>query len=136
MTDYRAFFDDYARRSQTDPRRLAELYAPGFIAGGPKGSAIFTNDDSFRDWLHNLSAFNQQRGLQSMQVTSVETRDLSRTHAVATVTWEAHFSKTGDQAVRFDITYLMEDLGPGPHIRAYISHTDEEEEMKRLGLSP
>ena len=55
---FEEFFRDYAATSR-DPsaERIAAFYAPSFIAGGPRGSAVFNNDAAFLDWLRNLHEF-------------------------------------------------------------------------------
>jgi len=46
------FFTRYATLSMgDDDRAMAELYAPGLFAAGPKGSMVFANDARFVEWL-------------------------------------------------------------------------------------
>jgi len=133
----RAFFEAYATASMAgDAARLASFYAPTFIFAGPKGSASFPNDADFLQWLESVFAFNRQTGMQSMEVVDVRESRISDAHANVTVTWGAHFAKTGSRRIDFDITYLLEDLGAGRKILAYVAHTDQEDEMRRLGLLP
>jgi hypothetical protein len=133
----RDFFDIYAEVSMAgDAERLAGFYAPVFIVAGPKGSASFPNDGDFLRWLRGVFAFNRRSGMQSMQVVNVREHRISDTHATFTVTWGTRFAKTGDRVVEFDITYLLEDAGSGRKILAYVAHTDQEEEMRRLGVLP
>jgi hypothetical protein len=135
QTPLEQLFRDYAAASLSDePERIAAFYAPRFIAAGPKGSAVFDNDAAFLDWLRSVHDFNEQTGMQSMQAVAVDQRELSPAHSLATVHWGARFRKTGDQLITFDITYLLESLGNGWKILAYISHADQEDEMRRLGL--
>ena len=58
-----------------------------------------------------------------MQLVDVARRR-SETHANVTVTWGARFAKTGARLIEFDITYLLEDLGEGRKILAYVIPTD------------
>ena len=131
------YFEGYASASLAgEPKRIAAYYAPTFIVGGPRGSAAFPNDDKFIEWLTGVAAFNQQVGMTAMQVNGVHAQALNEVHTVATVTWGARFRKTGDQVIEFKITYTLEGKGDDQKILSYISHTDQEDEMRRLGLMP
>lgn len=135
--DARAFFEAYATASMVgDATRLASFYAPNFIFAGPKGSAAFPNDANFLQWLESVFAFNRQTRMESMDVVEVRESRISDAHATVTVTWGARFAATGAQRIDFDITYLIEDLGAGHRILAYVAHTDQDDEMRRLGLLP
>src|SRR4051794_26356228 len=110
----RDFFESYSKVSMAgDAEGLASSYAPTFIVAGPTGSAGFPNNGDFLHWLRGVFAFNRRAGMQSMQVVDVREDRISDTHATATVTWGTRFTRTGDQLVEFDITYLLEDLGMG-----------------------
>jgi hypothetical protein len=131
----RQFFNRYAELSQkSDPVKLADMYAPSFIAAGPKGSSAFANDPKFLEWLAQTYAFNQKHGMQSLAVVAIHEATLSPSHALATVTWGARFEKTGDRIIEFDISYLVEKAGKSWKILAYVSRADQEDEMKKLGL--
>jgi hypothetical protein len=133
----RDFFETYAEVSMAgDAARLASFYAPTFIVAGPQGSAGFPNDRDFLRWLRGVFAFNRRAGMTSMQVVTLNEARLSDTHATANVTWGTRFAKTSDLLIEFDITYLLEDLGSGRKILAYVSHKDQEDEMRRLDLMP
>jgi hypothetical protein len=126
------FFTDYADVSMSgDPARVAAFYAPNFIAAGPQGSMIFANDATFLEWLRGVSDFNRSAGMQSLAVVDIAGTELSERHTLATVTWGARFEKTGEQLITFAITYLLEAGDGGPKVIAYVSHADQEAEMKR-----
>jgi hypothetical protein len=128
-------FREYAEAALgTAAERTAAFYAPGFIAAGPTGSAVFANDERFLDWIGGVYDFNRQTSMEAMEVIAVSERLLSERHTIATVTWGARFRKTGSTLARFEITYLLERAAEGWKILAYVSHTDQEEEMRRLGL--
>lgn len=55
-------------------------------------------------------------------------------HALVQVHWGVKFRKTGARLIEFDITYIIDKTGLEPKIIMFISHEDEEEAMKRLGL--
>ncbi|HTA44231.1 MAG TPA: hypothetical protein VK789_17400 [Bryobacteraceae bacterium] len=133
---FEEFFRDYAATSR-DPsaERIAAFYAPSFIAGGPRGSAVFNNDAAFLDWLRNLHEFNERSGLVSVEVVSVAAPvRLSPRHALVSVEWGTRFRKTGDQLITFRIGYLMEGSGDAWKILAYISEEDQSEVMREFDL--
>jgi hypothetical protein len=116
------------------PEALANLYAPTFIVGAPTGSQAFPNDDRFLEWLGQVAAVNRKRGMKALTVVSVRAADLSPLHTLATVTWGARFEKTGERAIEFEISYLLEKSGDDWRILLYISRADEQAEMAKEGL--
>lgn len=133
--DIDAFFRAYARASTSlDPVATAAFYTPTFIAAGPSGSGAFPNNERFLAWLQRVFDFNQHTGMTSLGIVAVESRRLSDNHALASVTWGARFEKTGDDLHEFETTYLLENFGEGWKILASIDHSDQEAEMRRLGL--
>jgi hypothetical protein len=50
------------------------------------------------------------------------------------VHWGVTFRKTGGRVIEFDVSYLVQKIGPEPKIILFIAHQDEEEAMKELGL--
>ncbi len=134
-TSLHDFFTRYAGISMGPrPEDLAPLYAPTFIVGGPHGSQAFANDATFLDWLRQVGDFNRDHGMRSLVVVTLRDMTLSARHLVATVRWGAQFEKTGERVVEFDISYLLEQGGGSWKILAYISRTDQAEEMKKEGL--
>ncbi|HEY3827004.1 MAG TPA: hypothetical protein VGL82_20755 [Bryobacteraceae bacterium] len=131
-----AYFQDYAA-SATEPfaARTAAFYADSFIVGGPQGSAVFKNDESFAVWLGQVYEANELAGLLSMSVVSVqEPVPLSAKHILVTVEWGARFRKTADRLITFRIAYLLEGSNGQWKILSYISEKDEEEEKRNAGL--
>lgn len=129
------YFERYARTSLgPEPEALATFYDASFVAAGPKGSAAFTNDASFRAWLREVHAFNQKSGMSALSVEGVRETPVSADFVMATVTWAATFRKTGDAPIRFDITYLLRTSGERRAIVAYVSHEDQEDAMRAHGL--
>ena len=135
-TVFEKFFRDSAATSrEPSAERIADFYAAGFIAGTPRGSAVFKNDAAFLDWLRNLHQFNENRGLVSVEVVSVaEPASLSPRHVLVSVEWGMRFRKTGDRLITFRIAYLMEAAGDSWKILTYISENDESEVIRELGL--
>jgi hypothetical protein len=129
------FFEEYARLSQDDePSALAALYAPTFIVGGPQGSHAFANDARFLEWLRQVRDFNRQHGMRSVAPVAIEEVAISPRHSLARVTWGARFARTGDRLIEFEIAYLLEQSGDRWTILSYISRSDQDEEMRKLGL--
>ena len=129
------FFAHYAALSMgDDDRALAAMYAPSFFVAGPKGSMTFANDAQFLDWLAQVHAFNRQHGMRAVSPVAVRETVLSPLHVLAHVRWSARFEKTGPRAAGFEIAYLMERAGESWRVLGYISESDQEEEMRALGL--
>lgn len=130
------FFREYAAASVNSPAaRVPGFYAESFIAAGPKGSAIFRNDESFVQWLGEMHEFNRRTGMVSMEAVSVEAPVLlSSRHLLVRVEWGARFTKTGDRLIAFGIAYLLENLDGKLRILAFVSEKDQEEEMREARL--
>lgn len=129
------FFTRYAELSMgPQPAALAALYAPTFIVGSPEGSHAFTNDSHFLEWLGQVAAFNREHGLRHLAAVSIEGMELSPVHTLANVRWGARFEKTGDRAIEFVISYLLERSDGDWRILSYISQTDQHAEMAKEGL--
>jgi hypothetical protein len=54
---------------------------------------------------------------------------------MVTVHWGVTFQKTGDEPVEFDVSYIVSETGSEPKIILFVAHQDEEEAMKKLGLT-
>jgi hypothetical protein len=129
------FFRQYARVSLgPKPEKLADSYDTSFLAAGPKGGAAFKNDESFLAWLREVHTFNARSGMTSMTVGTVAETPISAEYSLVTVGWAATFQQTGDSPVRFSISYLLRESGDSWKVAAYISHDDQEDEMRRRGL--
>jgi hypothetical protein len=133
---WETFFRNYgADALGAAPERIAAFYSESFIAAGPRGSAVFRNDEQFIDWLMQLHQFNESIGMTAMMVVSInDSKSLSGRHQLVTVEWGARFEKTGERLITFQISYLLERSGEAWKILAYISEKDQEEEMQALGL--
>src|SRR5262245_44925584 len=126
------FFRRYAELSLgPQPEALAGLYASTFIVGGPEGSHAFTNGAHFIEWLREVAAFNHQHGMRALMAVSIRDVTLSPLHTLATVTWGAHFEKTGARIIEFELSYLLERADDEWRILAYISRSDQNAEMAK-----
>lgn len=132
---FRAFFEGYAAASMGgDTQAVADHYASTFIVSGREGSASFQNDKDLLDWLNSVLERNREVGMQSLEVSSLRDTPLGDHHALVTVQWATTFEKTGDERIRFAISYLLRLTEKGPLILAYVSHEEEQELMKAKGL--
>src|SRR5688572_4439157 len=86
---WETFFRDYgAAALGAAPERIAALYAESFIAAGPRGSAVYRNDEQFINWLRQLHQFNESSGMTAMTVVSInDSKSLSGRHQLVTVEW-------------------------------------------------
>jgi hypothetical protein len=117
-----SFFREYGIASLSDPLMLVARYAERFVVAGPRGSAVFTNDATFVDWLQHLQQFNQRIGMTSLTVVGItKTRPLSDRHLLPTVEWGATFTKTGERVVTFRISYRTRI--PGRYSHTYRKRT-------------
>jgi hypothetical protein len=129
------FFESYASVSmKSEPEPHANFYADEFITAGPSGSAVYKNDDEFLEWLKQVHDFNKKTGMESIQVMSVHDKPISEHYSLATVEWGAKYKKTGEELIRFEITYLLQLFENQPKIIAYISHEDQQTVMKERGI--
>lgn len=135
-TDLRDFFERYAQLSLGDkPEQMAKYYDTSFLVAGPKGVATFTNDEKFLAWLREVHDFNVQSGMRSMTVHDVSgSTPVGPDYQLVTVEWAATFERTGDEPIRFSISYLLRRADGAFKIAAYVSHEDQKEAMRENGL--
>ena len=135
VPSFRSFFEGYAVASMGgETQAVANHYAPTFIVSGRDGSAAFQNNEELLDWLNSVVERNRDVGMQSLEVASLRDTPVGDHHALVTVQWATTFEKTGDERIRFEISYLLRLTEDGPLILAYVSHEDEQELMKGKGL--
>lgn len=129
------FFRRYSRSSLgPEPESLADLYDASFLAAGPRGGAAFRNDEAFLEWLRQMNEGNRLSGMTTMAVDEIVETPLSDAYTIATVTWAATFRRTGDEPIRFRISYILRQADDTLKVAAFISHEDQEEVMKAHGL--
>ena len=85
-------------------------------------------------WLRQVRVQNTASGLVSMQVAGTRELKLGEAFALVTVTWEARFRATGERPIAFEISYLM-TTGAQPTVVAFVSHDDQDEAMRRAGIT-
>jgi hypothetical protein len=134
--DWAKFFREYAAANQAhDAVRVAAFYADGFLVAGPTGAGTFKNDDTFREWLGTLFQFNEQVGVESLDVAGVRASAIDERHVLVAVDWVMRFSNTEAGPVPFRICYIVSLVDSGrPKLIGYIAQEDQKDLMKRRGL--
>ena len=126
-------FEDYGKAfSSLALQKTARLYAEDFIAAGPKG-VISNTRDVFIKNADKAAEFYRSVGQEKAEIKSMKETWFSENYVMVTVHWAAHF-KSLEDPVEFDVSYLVQLTDETPKIILFISHEDEEETMKKLGL--
>jgi hypothetical protein len=129
-----ALFKDYGKAfSSLALQNTAQLYADSFIAAGPKGIISQTRNEFLKN-ADTAAEFYREVGQQSAEMLSAKETWFSENYAMVTIHWGVTF-KSLDRPVEFDVSYLVQLTGKEPKIILFISHEDEQEMMKQLGLS-
>jgi hypothetical protein len=126
-------FADYGKSFDAlEMRRVAQLYAKDFVAAGPKGT-ISQSRDTFLANADKAAEFYRSVGQESAEMRSARETWFGDKYAMVTIHWAVRF-KTILQPVEFDVSYLVQLTDEKPQIILFISHEDEEEAMRKLGL--
>lgn len=127
-------FADYEKAfNQLDIKKNAEFFSDSFISAGPKG-IITQNKEEFLSKAKQASEFYRSVGQTSARIISKTFTPLSNLYCIATIHWGVTFRKTGNKLIEFDVSYIIYEGKEKPEIILFISHEDEEEAMKKLGL--
>jgi len=135
MTDKRIekLFADYGKSfSALELQNTARLYADEFIAAGPKGIISQTREEFLKN-AGTAADFYRSVGQKSAKALSLKETWYGKDYAMVTIHWGVSF-ETLDKPVEFDVSYLVQLTDSEPRIILFISHEDEEETMKELGL--
>jgi hypothetical protein len=126
-------FDDYGKSfSALEMRRIAGLYAEQFVAAGPRG-VISQGREAFLENADRAAEFYRSVGQESAELLSAKETWFGEYYVMVTIHWGARF-KSLPERVEFDVSYLVQLTGDTPKIILFISHEDEEEAMRKLGL--
>jgi hypothetical protein len=129
----KALFADYGKSfSALALQNAAHLYADAFIAAGPKGVISQTRDEFLKN-ADKAAEFYRKVGQERAEIKSMKETWFSDNYVMVTVHWAAHFKKLS-KPVEFDVSYLVQLTDDKPKIILFISHEDEQEAMKELGL--
>jgi Domain of unknown function (DUF4440) len=129
------FFAEYEKAfNRRDIKKSAELFADTFISAGPKG-VIAQNKEEFLKKAGQASEFYKSVGQTSAKIISEKFFPISDQYSMVAVHWGVTFQKTGNKLIEFDVSYIVSEIKNDPQIILFIAHQDEEEAMKKLGLT-
>jgi hypothetical protein len=129
-------FDEYEIAfDRLDVASIAKNYADTFMSAGPKGAAAMDKKEFFQKSAE-VGNFYKSIGQKEGKIISKEVLHISNEYCLVTVHWAATFEKTGDEWIQFDVSYLVSEINDEMKIILFISHEDEEEALKKLGLLP
>ena len=121
--------------NKLDFRTIAKNYPDSFISAGPKGT-IAQDKKDFLSKAGQATEQYQSIGQKEAKILSKKIHPISNEYAMVTVHWGVKFEKTGDEWVEFDVSYIVQDINDKLSIILFITHQDEAEAMKKLGLQP
>jgi hypothetical protein len=129
------FFFEYEEAfNQLNIKKNAELFADTFVSAGPKGTIAQSKED-FLKKAKQASEFYKSVGQTSARIISKRFFPIGDQYTMVTVHWGVTFKKTGNKLIEFDVSYIINEIGQEPQIILFIAHQDEEEAMKKLGLT-
>ena len=96
----------------------------------------YSDGSRFVEKAEEAAGFYRSIGQKSARIISKEVIHISNEYCLVTVHWSVIFEKTGEQPVEFDVSYLVQEIQDEMKIILFISHEDEMEAMKKLGLKP
>lgn len=126
-------FADYGKSFDAlEMRRIAGLYAENFVAAGP-GGVISQNREAFLANADKAAEFYRSVGQKSAEMKGTRECWFGDKYVMVTVHWAVRFETLPDP-VEFEVSYLVQLTDAHPRIILFISHEDEAEAMRRLGL--
>ncbi len=134
MDKLEKLFNEYEHCfGKLDFKKMTALFSDSFISAGRKGT-LAENKKQFIQKAAEASTFYQQLGMNSAKILSRYELSISDNYSMVTIHWGVSFKKTGDQKVEFDVSYIVQKIGDDPRIIMMITHQDEEEKMRSLGI--
>ncbi len=119
--------------NELDLKTISHFYADTFISAGPKG-VIAQNKKEFEEKAEQAVDFYHSVGHKSARIISKRTMPICDKYTMVVIRWGVTFEKTGPKIFEFDITYIVYETEEEARVVLFISHEDEEEAMKKLGL--
>ena len=119
--------------NELDLKTISGYYADTFISAGPKG-IIAQSKKEFEEKAEQAVGFYRNVGHTSARIISKRIMPLCDKYSMVVVRWGVTFEKTGSKIIEFDISYIVYEPEDNPRVILFISHEDEEEAMKKLGL--
>lgn len=114
-------------------KTISGYYADTFISAGPKG-IIAQSKKEFEEKAEQAVDFYRRVGHKSARIISKRIMPLCDKYSMVVVRWGVTFEKTGSKIIEFDMSYIVYEAEGNPIVILFISHEDEEETMKKLGL--
>jgi len=129
-----ALFKEYETAfDKLDVKTISGYCADSFISAGPKGSITQSRKD-YEKKAEQATKFYKSVGRNSAKIISKRVMPICNDYSMVVVRWGVTFDKTGNKLIEFDTSYIIQETGSEPKIILLISHEDEEEAMKKLGL--
>lgn len=125
LRDYEKAFD------RLDAEGQASLFAETFISAGPKGT-IAQSRDEFLTMARKAGDYYRSVGQTGAKILHMKETPISEAYTMVAVHWGVTFQKTGDKAIEFDVSYIIQTTGEQPKIIMFITHQDEDQAMKDL----
>ena len=119
--------------NKLDLKTISGYYADTFISAGPKG-VIAQSKKEFEEKAEEAVDFYRSVGHKSARIISKRIMPLCDKYSMVVVRWGVTFEKTGSKIIEFDISYIVYEAEDNPMVILFISHEDEKEAMKKLGL--
>jgi uncharacterized protein YndB with AHSA1/START domain len=127
-------FKEYEKAfAALDIKKSAGFFSDTFISAGPRG-AIAQSKAEFLKLADRAAEFYKGVGQTSAKILSKKETAVSDEYSLVRVHWGVTFKKTGEKMIEFDVSYMVQKIGPEPKIILFIAHEDEEQAMKELGL--
>ena len=126
-------FNEYEKAfAALDIKKSAGFFSDTFISAGPRG-AIAQSKAEFLKLADQAAEFYKRVGQTSAKILSLQETAISDQYSLMKIHWGVTFKKTKDTMIEFDVSYLVQKIGPEPKIILFIAHEDEEMAMKELG---
>lgn len=127
-------FRDYEEAfNELELKKISGFYADAFISAGPKG-VIAQSKKEFEKKAEQAAGFYRSVGQDSARIVSKRVIPICNEYSMVVIRWGVTFEKTGNKLIQFDVSYIVYEKNSPPEIILFISHEDEEEAMKKLGL--
>ena len=119
--------------NKLDLDTISGHYTDTFMSAGPKG-VIAQNKKEYEAKAEQAVSFYRSVGHRAARIISKRIMPICDNYSMVVVRWGVTFERTGSKLIEFDISYIIYETEDDPKIILFISHQDEEEAMKKLGL--
>ena len=127
-------FEEYEKAfAALDIAMSARFFVDTFISAGPNGTITNSKTELLKS-ARQAADFYRSVGQKSAKILSLDEQPISEQFSLVKVHWGVTFEKTGEKLIEFDVSYLVQKIGPEPKIILFISHQDEQKAMQELGL--